>query len=54
MTIKTSFRSFTAATFVLEQIIKPATEARVENYGSEFINPDINVETRLIINYFIK
>lgn len=48
MTIKTSFRSFTAATFALEQVIKPATEARVENYDSKFINPDINIDYAIL------
>lgn len=44
MSIKVTFRSFTAATFVLEQIAQISTNARIENYESKTITTEVNID----------
>ncbi|MBD2395075.1 hypothetical protein H6G11_12540 [Cyanobacterium aponinum FACHB-4101] len=48
MSIKVTFRSFTAATFVLEQIARTSTDTRITNYEIKTITTEINVDHAII------
>lgn len=44
MSIKQTFRAFTVSSLLLEQMSAIALKARLDNYNSKIINPELNID----------